>query len=62
MKVSTSRPEARLENPEIIVLEINNEIDLTDTPTSQTKRHLSIPTVVGTLSTPSLPEVKVSAL
>jgi hypothetical protein len=59
-EASTSKPEAKLENPEVIVPKIKIEIDSTDTPTGQNKRSLSIPIVVDTLSIPSLPEVKVS--
>jgi hypothetical protein len=49
-EASTSKPEAKLENPEVIVPEIKVEIDLTDTFTSENKRSLSIPTVIDTLS------------
>jgi hypothetical protein len=59
-EASTSKPEAKLENPEVIVPEIKVEIDLNDTPTSQNKKSLSIPAVIDTLTFPPLPEVKVS--
>jgi hypothetical protein len=59
-EASTSKPEAKLENLEVIVPKIKVEIDSTDTPTGQKKISLSIPVVVDTLSIPSLPKVKVS--
>ena len=43
VEASTSRHEAKLEKPKVIVPEIKVEIDLTDTPTSENKKSLSIP-------------------
>jgi hypothetical protein len=61
-ELSTSKPEARLEDPEINVPKIKIEIGSTDTLNGQDKRSLTILVVVNTLSTSSLPKVKVSVL
>jgi hypothetical protein len=58
-EASTSKPEVKLETPEVIIPEIKVEIDLTDTFTSENKGSLSIPSVIDTLPILSFPEVKV---
>jgi hypothetical protein len=58
-EASTSKPEVKLETPEVIIPEIKFEIDLTDTFTSENKGSLSIPTIINTLLVLSFPEVKV---
>jgi hypothetical protein len=55
-EASTSEPEAKLENPEVIVPEIKIEIDLPDTFTSKNKGSLSIPVVINDLSILSFPK------
>jgi hypothetical protein len=59
-EASTSKPEFRFENPEVIVPKIKIEIDSTDTPNGQNKRSLSIPIALILCRPPSLLEVKVS--
>jgi hypothetical protein len=60
--VSTSKPEFRCENPEVIVPEIKIEIVYYDTPNGLNKRDSYLPIVIKTLLTSPLPELKFSAL
>jgi hypothetical protein len=61
-EASTSKPEVRFEKPDEFLPKIKTEVDSTNTSNSQNKISLDIPAVVSILSTPSLPEVKVSIL
>jgi hypothetical protein len=61
-EVSTSKPKVISKDPEVIIPKVKIEIDSNDIPSNHNKKTSSLPVVATTMSTSSLPEVKVSTL